>query len=369
MVIKSKLDKTYSFDELIDRFLVSFDMNQTWRGGHLLEFNLGDEELVKSVYEMLVKFDLSEEKARELSQDLTVYNPTAPFEFGGLKYLLGRVEPRNANYSVVALFQESPGSEGRKWEVVKEAEMFKCSEDPFYCGVIEGYGYFGMVRIEKIAKEGETPPHRTVIHRFKVEESDNFVEQFTKFEQFAEGPYSMKGIRFVAMPSGEIALFKRPKDGIFEAGKIAFKTIQSIDQLPADLAGPVLGNEAIKNLFKGDEWGGSNQVFVLKNGLIGVLGHIARVGKYDKKDYAAASIIVDPKSKTALEIKVIATAYSFSEIVPKTFGQHINLHEIMYSGGLIRQSDGKAMLYAGLGDTVAGCIEIPDPFLEWENQS
>ncbi len=46
-----------------------------------------------------------------------------------------------------------------------------------------------------------------------------------------------------------------------------------------------------------------------------------------------------------------------------------DLKDIVFSGGLVRQRNGTALLYCGVGDTEAHCITILDPFLEWEKSN
>ncbi|MHB8964143.1 MAG: DUF1861 family protein, partial [Saccharofermentanales bacterium] len=40
--------------------------------------------------------------------------------------------------------------------------------------------------------------------------------------------------------------------------------------------------------------------------------------------------------------------------------------DVTFTSGIIRQGDGKAMLYTGLSDCECGEAEIDDPFIEYE---
>lgn len=355
------LTTTHGFDQLIDRFLASSDISRTSNAGNLMEFDLKNEKLAEAMKEQLIAFEYTEEEAAAHSKDLTAYNPTAPFLFNGCQYILVRVEPRNAPYSMVALFREHNGGKSLKWELTEEMPIYKHCEDPFYIGEIDGVYYFGMAEIKKENPDGSIPVH-SVIYRFR-DNSKDFIKDFRAAEKFLNGPNDLKGIRFCKLVEGKYALLRRPRGGGLGNGRIALTLFTSMNNLTEGIKRPVCFDEIIDYLFSDHEWGGTNQLIVLKNGLLGILGHIARVDKDGKKDYAAAAIIIDPGTKKALHIEVIATTYSFSGITPK----NIEMDEILYSGGIIRRENGMATLYAGLGDTVAGFIEIPDPFLEWEN--
>lgn len=87
----------------------------------------------------------------------------------------------------------------------------------------------------------------------------------------------MKDIRLVELDDGEIGLFTRPQGLAYRAktGRIAdvgFTVLPGLAYLSeqAIVEAPVLDG-----LFRADEWGGVNQAYMLKDGRIGVIGHIA----------------------------------------------------------------------------------------------
>jgi hypothetical protein len=52
---------------------------------------------------------------------------------------------------------------------------------------------------------------------------------------------------------------------------------------------------------------------------------------------------------------------------PEGESKRKDLEDVIFSGGIQRQENGKALLFAGLSDAEAGFIELPDPFLQYEN--
>lgn len=111
-------------------------------------------------------------------------------------------------------------------------------------------------------------------------------------------------------------------------------------------------------LFVDEEWGGSNELFILPDGKIGVLGHIAGFGENSpKKNYYPMTFIFDPQTRSASNVQIIATAEQFDPVEVKKS----DLESICYSGGLVRLDNGYAWLYVGIGDTKAGRILIKDP--------
>ena len=190
-------------------------------------------------------------------------------------------------------------------------------------------------------------------------------------DPFAVGPDKMKGIRFIQLAEDRIGVFTRPQGVFGGRGKMGYFEIKFIDEL----------NDALTNfdrikdpstfiygLFIDDEWGGPNQLHLLLDGRIGILGHIAGFGdgKYTstdgkektKKDYYPIAFVFDPKTKSVSNIRIIVTTEQFPPVEAKEeqFGK------IFYGGGLVRRDDEYAWLYVGIGDTNTGRILIKDPF-------
>jgi len=310
----------------------------------------------------LLKFNLGEN-----TDHLTVYNPT-PIEIDSVTYLWGRVEDKSSEEgSRAMLFKE--GEDG-VWNIVEGAPVFHDLQDPFYCGVIDGDHVFGGVEIYK-DPESISLGYRTIFYRYR----DSFTELVTSdgktIEPFAVGPDKMKGIRLIQFAEGRIGVFTRPQGVFGGRGKMGYFEIKSIE----DLNGALAHFDRIKDpssfiygLFIDHEWGGPNELHLLPDGRIGILGHIAGFGdetfmtpegkEKTKKDYYPIAFIFDPKTKSISNIRIIATTEQF----PPVEAKEEKLGNILYSGGLVSRGDGYAWLYVGIGDTNTGRILIKDPF-------
>lgn len=96
---------------------------------------------------------------------------------------------------------------------------------------------------------------------------------------FSSGPAMMKDIRLIELQDGRIGVFTRPQGEKGGRGMIGFTIIDSLEELNEQT---FLEAEIFQDQFVPEEWGGANEAQLLKNGHIGVLGHIAcfdRLGK------------------------------------------------------------------------------------------
>lgn len=273
-----------------------------------------------------------------------VYNISAPFHVGDRVFVTGRVEKTEAIAdSQVMLFEQTNGG----WCLANEEPKFKMEDgfathigDELIIGGVEVYS-------EPTKDDPKCTGYRTVFYRGKDTAS---------LERFAVGPDRMKDIRLVSLPSGKIGVFTRPQgEKIGGRGKIGYMEIDNLDDLKKK---DILNNaEIIENQFLEGEWGGANELHILPDGRIGVLGHIAYQDEKGKHYYAMA-FIYDPKTKSASPMEIIATRKNF----PHGKAKSPELDDIIFPGGLIRNGDGTATLYAGLGDAETGRIIIIDPF-------
>ena len=71
---------------------------------------------------------------------------------------------------------------------------------------------------------------------------------------------------------------------------------------------------------------------------------------------------IDPRNGKATAPEIIASRSDF----PDGPAKRPDLVDVMFSGGLVRQANGTATLYAGLSDAEAGCVLLPDPFAKCE---
>jgi hypothetical protein len=281
--------------------------------------------------------------------EITIYNPAKPITHQDKKYLIGRVEPIFSENSSLMFFEEKEGI----WRLVDEAPVLGL-QDPFYVHQVDGWNLIGGVRL---IAEKDMIKYETVFHRYHQSVMELFDLEGKVREPFARGPLGMKDIRLIQISEGRIAIFTRPQGGMAGLGKIGYVEISKLD----DLEQGITRAELIPNQFHDDEWGGVNDLLLLKNGKIGVLGHIAHMDG-NVKHYYAMSFVFDPQNRMASHMEILTTADEFPPVRPKKS----DLGKIIFSGGIHRNTDGTADLYVGIGDVKAGRIRIQDPFLKHE---
>jgi hypothetical protein len=275
-----------------------------------------------------------------------VYNITAPFEDDGELVIAGRVENRDTEYSDVLFFTCQDGT----WRPRTSARVFRNLQDPFVTR-IRGQLVFGGVEVWPNPIDPNRIEYRTAFYR-----GDNVED----LRLFAVGPQFMKDIRLIELPDGRLGVFTRPSGSGYGFGKIGFTTIGDFDDLtPWAIAHAPL----IQNCFVDDEWGGPNELHLLSNGLIGVLGHIACFDSQGNRHYRSMVFSFDPVSRATSQIKVIASRDDFEPGAAK----RPDLVDVLFSGGLVRRPDGMAELYAGVSDAEAHKAVIVDPFIEYEH--
>lgn len=273
-----------------------------------------------------------------------VYNITAPFESMGETIIAGRVEERNSEDSVVIFFVK----ENKHWVPHQTAPQFRL-QDPFI-SKINNQLIFGGVEIFPHPEKKETLSWRTLFFRGK---------EINSLKHFASGPDGMKDIRLVQLRNRKIGIFTRPQGEVGGRGTIGFITINNINEFSIDSINKSI---LVENQFITEEWGGVNEVHLLKNGLLGVIGHIACFDGGGNRHYYPMAFTFDPENVMASPIEIIACRQDF----PEGPAKRNDLIDVLFSGGLIRTSGGKAVLYVGVSDVEAHKIMIPDPFVKYE---
>ena len=269
-----------------------------------------------------------------------VYNITAPFEQGGEWIIAGRVEARDSEQSQVIFFVEKAG----KW-VPKEGAPILDLQDPFYT-IIAGELILGGVQTYPHPENPHWLAWRTVFYKGQ--------DIFT-LEPFFKGPDGMKDLRLVELKSGEIGVVTRPQGEKGGRGKIGYAKIKSLQELSV----PVIENAPLlEEQFTEEEWGGANEIHLLENGLLGVLGHIACFDERGDRHYYPMVFTLDGETGEHSPIELIATRSMFLLGESK----RPDLVDVVFSGGLVRDGQGKARLYAGISDAEAQVMTIEDPF-------
>ncbi|QYR20230.1 DUF1861 family protein [Paenibacillus sp. sptzw28] len=274
-----------------------------------------------------------------------VYNITAPFNYDGEEVIVGRVEERDSEFSQVFFFTQTD----EVWNPRVHTHTYNL-QDPFIT-MIKGELIFGGVEVITAA-----------------DNSNKIVSWVTQFYRglsidslchFSSGPGTMKDIRLIELADGRIGVFTRPQGIRGGRGQIGFTIIRSLEELDEQT---FIDADIIQDQFVAEEWGGANEAHLLKNGLVGVLGHIACFDNQKNKHYYSMVFSINPETCEKTPIKIIAARSDFPEGPEK----RPDLEDVIFSGGLIRLNNGRAMLSVGVSDAEAYRIEIPDPFIEYE---
>ncbi|PCI60811.1 MAG: hypothetical protein COB35_08205 [Gammaproteobacteria bacterium] len=309
---------------------------------------------LKRVHELFLEFNQHRTSNKNNTGKLSfesvdgqdVYNITAPFVSAGKTVIAGRVEPRDKEHSSVMFFEQKDGS----WYPVVDAPVFKL-QDPFIT-FINGELIFGGVEIKEIntTNINKRFEWKTVFYRG----TDIF-----SLTEFFTGPVGMKDIRLCDLNNGNVGVFTRPQGDKGGRGTIGYTEVSSLDELSVEIVDKA---SLLENMFHPMDWGGVNDTYLLENGEIGLLAHIACYESDDIKQqrhYYAASFKFDPISRQFNSFKIIACRSQFKEGATK----RPDLTDVIFSSGLV-EDNGKTILYAGVSDAEAHWLEISNPFAQ-----
>ncbi|WP_173915415.1 DUF1861 family protein [Halobacillus sp. Marseille-Q1614] len=273
--------------------------------------------------------------------DRDVYNITAPFIDEGERVIAGRVEGRDTEYSDVFFFVEQEGH----WVPRENTPTFSL-QDPFVT-TIGGQLVFGGVQVTPDPNDESKLTWKTVFYK------GNSIRQL---EPLTEGPEGMKDIRLLELQDGRIAVFTRPQGEKGGRGKIGFTKVNSLSQLTVETIDQA---PLIEPHFTGEEWGGANELYLLENGDIGVLGHIAEFDEEGDRHYYPITSRYKIDSNQLTDMKIIATRRDF----PEGSAKRPDLADVLFSGGLLFLENGEAELYVGVSDAEAHKAVVPNPFI------
>jgi len=292
----------------------------------------------------------------EKDGDYDCYNPSIPFTLNGKKYIFCRTQGRTEQYSITRLFV----LENDTWKIEKSAPTFKM-EDPSVAYI---NGKYILSGINVIFGDG--------VNTFTEIQTDYYlINSVTDIKYFSCGPKGMKDIRLIDLENNKIGIFTRPNNEEFQKEnncicKIGFTIVDGIENINAlNISNAPL----IRDLFVDDEWGGPNSAYMLKNGLIGVIGH--KSYKTESKTciwgdlhYCGVKFALNPNTGKVYGMKIIVTRDKF----PETEQREDRLKDVVFSAGVERLDGGKAKLYVGLSDAYVGSAIIDDPFIEYEGE-
>ena len=276
-----------------------------------------------------------------------VYNPTAPFEFGGERLLAARVEARDSEVSQTVFFVAGPDG---VWRPRPGAPVFERLQDPC-AAFVGGELVLGGVEIELGPGDCIRGWSMPFFRGRRLED----------LARFARGPAGMKDIRLLELDGGRIGVAPRPQGEKGGRGTIGWAEFERLEDLnPEGMQDAPL----IEGQFAPGEWGGANQLHRLEDGSVGVLGHIACFGpgRPPSKHYYPMAFRLQPDGGAVSPLRVLATRADF----PDAPAKRPELGDVVFSAGLVRRRGGRADLYAGLGDAAVARVEIEDPFIGFE---
>lgn len=304
---------------------------------------------MKSIQQLLLKYKRAKLKSFKKVKfsgvdKKDVYNITAPFKYKRTNYILGRVEERESKDSTIMFFKKKKNSQ--YWQPDLNLPTFKL-EDPAIVK-IKNLFVFSGVEVKEIKGKRKW---RAVF--YKGSELNNL-------KKFAVGPWGMKDIRLIELSDKKIGVFTRPQGKKGRRGKIGFTIIESLQKLKPQ---KITRAPLIKGQFSRGEWGGVNSAYMLKNGLIGVLGHIAKFSK-DKKNkfYYPLAFVFNYFNLERSSLKILIRRGE----LPEGEAKKPSLYNVIFPGGLIRKENNSTKLYLGVGDAESYEVTIEDPFSKYE---
>lgn len=269
-----------------------------------------------------------------------VYNITAPFMIQNERVIAGRVEARDSEASEIHFFVQKEG----KW-IPKEDAMVLQLQDPFFTFVDDEIVVGGVQTFQR-PDDPEKLAWRTVFYKGTT---------LSELKEFFAGSDGMKDLRLVKQQNGKIGIFTRPQGEKGGRGKIGYACVNSLE----DLSVQVIENAPLlTEQFTEEEWGGCNEIHVLKDGTLGILGHVACFDEEGNRHYYSMTFRMNAETGEKTDLKLLAVR---SDFLPSE-AKRSDLEDVVFSGGLVRHSNKTATLYAGISDAAAQCIMIPDPF-------
>jgi len=270
-----------------------------------------------------------------------IYNISHAFTFKGKTYIAGRVEKRDSEISTSVIFEQIGPYDYQmtKWQISN-------LQDPFV-ELIDGQVLLGGTEIYPDEK-GLITSWRTVFYHGP---------DFDHLRKIILAPVKMKDVRIAK--GRQYYVMSRPQGGVAAYGKIGFQAADRLEDITTEF---IEKSPLIKDLFDDKVWGGANQILILRNGLLGVLGHVAIMSEGNVRHYYGMTFAFDPATGKRTEMKIIAEKRDFGVSEYK----REDLIDVIFVGGIVRHNDKTASLYTGLSDAEGHVALIEDPFLEYE---
>ena len=123
-------------------------------------------------------------------------------------------------------------------------------------------------------------------------------------------------------------------------GAIGFTVVETLEHLTLS----AIRDASLLEQFMPEEWGGSNEIHRLENGLLGVLGHTACFDTEGARHYYLMVFCLNPDNLETSPMRLIATRANF----PDGPSKRADLEDVVFSGGLRRLADWRGVLYTGI---------------------
>lgn len=273
-----------------------------------------------------------------------VYNITAPFKSNGQNIIAGRVEKRDSEQSKIMFFKQTSDY---IYSLLTDYRVFDL-QDP-YISVIDGKLILGGTKIF------EHPEIEGVLWY----NANKFIgNEINDLDKFFDGPNGMKDIRLVQLKDNKILCFTRPQGEKGGRGQIGYIILDKIEDLTIEK----INNAPMLELFIKEQWGGVNEAYLLEDGTIGVLGHIARFDEQGNRHYHAITFEFDTKTQIVENFKIVLLR---EQLLPGD-SKRGDLIDVIFSGGL-KFSENKTEIYVGVSDCESHVAEIKYPFTKGIN--
>ncbi len=278
--------------------------------------------------------------------DYDVYNISKEFVYQNKLMIAGRVEKRNTEICKVAFFEKLSDYQYR---IIPDADI-NLLQDP----CVSLYNDVIVVGGTEIFVEPNTEKITSWCTSFY---SGKNLETLSKV---AQSPLGMKDVRFI-QDGDNLHVFTRPQGVKGGLGKIGYIKLNKLSELNAENLDKAT---IFDNHFESDNWGGANDLHMLKNGLIGVVAHISWRSDNQFLHYYPCVFAFNPETQQSTAIKILLERQDLKDGPAK----YPRLADVIFTGGLIRHENRTATLYMGTSDCEAQFAIIDDPFLEYESE-
>jgi hypothetical protein len=274
-----------------------------------------------------------------------IYNPTAPFIQNGKKIIAARVEQRENEKSRTMFFEQIDND----WCLVENAPCFNL-QDPAIAFVDGDIVLSGIEYPLTIEYNGQMTDYGFVTKFYMG-------KNIYSLKHIFDGPKCMKDIRLCELPNKKVVFFTRPLFPLKRIGIAIFNSIYDVTSEALDNA------EILEGHFFNEEWGGTNQIIVLDDENLGVIGHkcyLSSEGAEVELHYHSMAFIINWKTKEQTPLKIIATRDMF----PETESKWKRVADVLFTSGIEELENGKVRLYTGISDCRIGSVVIKNPVKE-----